>query len=131
MRHYPTHPFHLVDVSPWPFLKGMGLLSGALALVSWLTLGHNSLLLYLVIFVNLVFILYLWLKDVIREGLGGSHTLAVKEGLMLGFVIFLITEVLLFASFFWAFFHSSLNPSVELAQWPPLGVNAIDCWSLP
>jgi hypothetical protein len=31
------HPYHLVDVSPWPILKSFGLLSGALALVSWLT----------------------------------------------------------------------------------------------
>jgi len=133
MRKYstPAHPFHLVDVSPWPILKSFGTLSGALALVSWLTLGKNSTILYAVVFLNLVFILYQWLKDVVREGLSGVHTEAVKEGLKTGFIIFLITEVLLFASFFWAFFHSSLNPSVELAQWPPLGINAIDCWSLP
>jgi cytochrome c oxidase subunit 3 len=103
MRNYSTHPFHLVDVSPWPILKSFGLLSGALALVSWLTLGQNNVLVYVVIFNNLVFIIYQWL----------------------------ITEVLLFASFFWAFFHSSLNPSVELAMWPPKGINAIDCWSVP
>jgi len=131
MRNYTTHPFHLVDVSPWPILKSFGLLSGALALVSWLTLGQNSTLLYVVVFTNIVFIFYQWLKDIVREGLAGYHTQAVREGLKLGFIIFLITEVLLFASFFWAFFHSSLNPSVELAVWPPLGVNAIDCWSLP
>lgn len=133
MRNYstPAHPFHLVDISPWPILKSFGTLSGALALVSWLTLGNNSPILYFIVILNLVFILFQWLKDVVREGLSGVHTLAVKEGLKNGFIIFLITEVLLFASFFWAFFHSSLNPSVELAQWPPLGINAIDCWSLP
>lgn len=133
MRNYsiPAHPYHLVDVSPWPILKSFGLLSGALALVSWLTLGENHWSIYAIVFGNIVFISYQWLKDVVREGLGGYHTLAVKEGLKLGFIIFLITEVLLFASFFWAFFHSSLNPSVELGKWPPKGVNAIDCWGLP
>ena len=60
MRNYPTHPFHLVDVSPWPILKSFGTLSGALAIVSWLTLGKNSMLLYLVIFCNKILILYLW-----------------------------------------------------------------------
>jgi len=132
-RNYsiPAHPYHLVDVSPWPILMSFGVLSLALVLVSWLTLGSNSLLMYGIIIFNIIFISYQWLKDVVREGLGGYHTQAVREGLMLGFIIFLITEVLLFASFFWAFFHSSLNPSVELAMWPPLGVNAISCWSLP
>jgi cytochrome c oxidase subunit 3 len=131
MRQYNTHPYHLVDVSPWPILMSFSLLSCALAIVSWLTLGVNSTLLYVLVFANLAFISYQWLKDVVREGLAGYHTEAVREGLMLGFIIFLISEVLLFVSFFWAFFHSSLNPSVELAKWPPLGVNAIDCWSLP
>lgn len=130
-RNYATHPYHLVDVSPWPILKSFALLSGALALVSWLTQGVNSVILYVVVFGNIIFIFYQWLKDIVREGLAGAHTQAVREGLKLGFIIFLITEVLLFASFFWSFFHSSLNPSVELAKWPPLGVNAIDCWSLP
>lgn len=127
----PAHPYHLVDISPWPILMSFGLLSLALALVSWLTLGVNSLFFYSIIIFNIIFISYQWLKDVVREGLAGFHTFQVREGLMLGFIIFLITEVLLFASFFWAFFHSSLNPSVELVSWPPLGVNAISCWSLP
>lgn len=35
------HPFHLVDVSPWPILMSFALLSGALSLVSWLTLGST------------------------------------------------------------------------------------------
>ena len=132
-RNYsiPAHPYHLVDVSPWPILMSFGVLSLALVLVSWLTLGQNSLKMYGVILLNIIFVSYQWLKDVVREGLAGYHTQAVREGLMLGFIMFLITEVLLFASFFWAFFHSSLNPSVELAMWPPLGVNAISCWSLP
>jgi cytochrome c oxidase subunit 3 len=127
----PLHPFHLVDVSPWPILMSFALLSGALSLVSWLTLsGSNSSLgswIYTLVFVNIVFIFTLWLRDVIREGLAGFHTVAVRRGLLLGFIIFLISEVLLFASFFWAFFHVSLNPSVELAIWPLIfkGVNKI------
>jgi cytochrome c oxidase subunit 3 len=80
-RNYSSHPYHLVDVSPWPILKSFGLLSGALALVSWLTLGKNSEILYLVIFFNILLIAYQWLKDVVREGLAGYHTEAVREGL--------------------------------------------------
>jgi len=50
---------------------------------------------------------------------------------MTGFLIFLLTEILLFGSFFWSLFHNSLNPSVELAVWPPLGINVIDYLGLP
>lgn len=39
---------------------------------------------------------------------------------------------MLFLSFFWAFFHSSLSPSIELgSQWPPIGIEAINPWSIP
>ena len=125
------HPFHLVDVSPWPILMSFGLLSGALSLVNWLILGNNNTFLNIIVFINILLISFLWLRDVVREGQAGYHTTVVKKGLMLGFLIFLITEVLLFASFFWAFFHFSLNPSIELVTWPPMGINAISAWSLP
>jgi cytochrome c oxidase subunit 3 len=51
---------------------------------------------------------------------------------MIGFILFLISEVLLFVSFFWAYFYSSLTPDVLLgAQWPPVGIHKIDPWSIP
>lgn len=34
--------------------------------------------------------------------------------------------------FFWAFFHRSLAPSVELGNvWPPVGVNPLGPWGVP
>jgi len=42
MKNFSTHPYHLVDVSPWPILMSFALLSGALSLVNWLTLGTNN-----------------------------------------------------------------------------------------
>ena len=77
-------------------------------------------------------ILLFWWRDVIRESTGGFHTTAVQRGLLLGFVLFLLSEVMLFLSFFWAFFHSSLSPAIELANvWPPLGVNGVNPWAIP
>lgn len=60
----------------------------------------------------------LWWRDVIREAKGGYHTTPVQQGILIGFLLFLLSEVMLFVSFFWAFFHSSLSPNVELALWP-------------
>lgn len=51
---------------------------------------------------------------------------------MIGYILFLISELMLFFSFFWAFFHSSLSPSIELGIiWPPLGIEAINYLSIP
>lgn len=39
---------------------------------------------------------------------------------------------MLFVSFFWAYFHSSLAPSIELGIiWPPLGIKEVNPWGIP
>merc|ERR1712173_300277 len=75
----------------------------------------------------------LWFRDVITEStLLGCHTKEVKSGLILGFALFLLTEVLAFFSVFWAFFHSSLSPSVEIGgSWPPMGITPLDPFAIP
>src|SRR3954466_13125856 len=90
-------------------------------------LGNWRLSIYLSI--NLVSLS--WWRDIIREAIGGFHTLAVQRGLTIGFYLFLLSEIMLFASMFWAFLHSSLSPSVELAMWPPVAISAINPLTIP
>lgn len=125
------HPFHLVDPSPWPFL-------GASA-AFFLTFGsvvyfHFSLSFFLSLGASLVlFTMVLWWRDVIREAsFLGCHTSLVQRGLKAGVLLFILSEVCLFFSFFWAFFHSSLAPTVELgAVWPPRGLRPLDPFAVP
>jgi len=42
----------------------------------------------------------------------GAYTLQNNKNLRLGFVLFLVSEVMFFFSLFWAYFHFSLNPSI-------------------
>lgn len=50
-----------------------------------------------------------------REGtFQGLHTAIVETGLRIGIILFIVSEVMFFSSFFWAFFHRSLSPNVEL-----------------
>ena len=75
----------------------------------------------------------LWFRDIISEGTYlGNHTYAVQRGLNLGVGLFIISEVFFFLAIFWAFFHSSISPSVELgAQWPPMGIEGVNPFELP
>jgi len=109
----------------------ISLLGLCLTLINYLYL--NSLYYYelSLIGLNFFFILYLWLRDIFRESQSGFHTLKVESGLKLGFLIFLITEIMIFFSLFWTYFHSSLNPSIEIVYWPPLLINSVDYLSLP
>jgi len=80
-----------------------------------------------------VIVLLAWFSSIIREALFlGSHTLAVQTGLRLGFFLFILSEVSLFFCLFWAYFHSSLSPAIELGSvWPPTGITPMSAFSLP
>merc|ERR1711928_274955 len=49
-----------------------------------------------------------------------------------GIILFIVSEVLFFFSFFWAFFHRSLAPAVDIgASWPPAGIQPFNPFQIP
>jgi cytochrome c oxidase subunit 3 len=74
-----------------------------------------------------------WWRDIRREGaLQGLHTLIVAKGLRWGIILFITSEILFFFSFFWAFFHRRLAPSIEIGLiWPPTGVTPFNPFQVP
>ena len=125
------HPYHLVDPSPWPYIMGCAVFFTTSGSVIYF--HYSSKILLLIGLLSIGFCLYLWLKDVIIEGTyQGLHSKATLDGLKIGFVLFIVSEILLFFTFFWAFFHSSLSPAVEIGvMWPPMGVDALNPFSVP
>jgi cytochrome c oxidase subunit 3 len=128
------HTFHLVDPSPWPFLisvgAGLQIPVGAVMYMHGEVDGFFFLVSGLVL---LVIIMFLWWSDVIIEGtFQGMHTKVVQRGLRLGFVLFILSEIMFFVSFFWAFFHSSLAPTVQIGSvWPPAAILVFYPWGVP
>lgn len=84
-------------------------------------------------FAFILLVMYVWWRDVIREATyQGHHTLIVQRGLKWGMLLFILSEVCFFFSFFWAFFHSALVPNVELgAVWPPVGITPLNAFDVP
>lgn len=78
-----------------------------------------------------------WWRDVIREAtFEGHHNALVNfgstSGLRYGMLCFIASEVMFFAAFFWALFHSSLGPKVEMGDvWPPKGISVIHHLHIP
>ena len=79
------------------------------------------------------FITFGWWRDVVREGLyEGKHTQRVIDGLRMGMILFILSEVMFFFAFFWAFFHSSLAPVPEIGSvWPPAAIEVLSAWEVP
>nr|AXS65915.1 cytochrome c oxidase subunit 3 [Tenebrionoidea sp. 20 KM-2017] len=131
MSNHKNHPFHLVDVSPWPLLGSLGALTLMAGIVKWFHFFQTELF-YLGV-VSLLLVMYQWWRDITREGtFQGHHTFTVTMGLRWGMILFITSEVFFFISFFWGFFHNSLAPSIEIGlSWPPAGIQPFNPIEIP
>nr|UDF83748.1 cytochrome c oxidase subunit 3 [Trichopsidea sp.] len=131
MSTHSNHPFHLVDYSPWPLTGALGAMTTVSGLVKWFHQFDISL--FLLGNAITMLTVYQWWRDVSREGTyQGLHTYIVTIGLRWGMILFIVSEVFFFISFFWAFFHSSLSPAVELgSSWPPQGIIPFNPFQIP
>ncbi|MGE0410055.1 MAG: cytochrome c oxidase subunit 3 [Amphiplicatus sp.] len=168
------HEYHLVKPSPWPLVGSIAATILMVGAVIWMKSGPNEPGLVLggitlkgpgYFFAGLAGVLLTmigWWRDVIKESLAGENTsTVVRLGLRYGMVLFIASEVMFFAAWFWAFFGAALFPGafgpIMLADgsqmtnalgdpaflgndarqhftgdiWPPQGVEPLDPWALP
>lgn len=127
------HSFHLVDPSPWPLAASLGvfMLTTGSVLYMQKFIGGGSLLLTGLVLI--LFVMFTWWRDIIREAtFEDQHTYIVQRGLRLGMILFIVSEIMFFFAFFWAFFHSSLSPTFNIGGvWPPLGILPIKTSGIP
>nr|YP_010943432.1 cytochrome c oxidase subunit III [Gammarus nipponensis]WLS55461.1 cytochrome c oxidase subunit III [Gammarus nipponensis] len=126
-----NHPYHLVQKSPWPVISSLSAMLITTGLIKWFCFYTMNLLLMGLL--GVIMVSTQWWRDICREAtLQGLHTLKVSTGLRMGMIFFIISEILFFFSFFWAFFHSSLSPSMEVgAVWPPTYVDSFNPFQIP
>ncbi|MCP3056230.1 cytochrome c oxidase subunit 3 [Aurantimonas marianensis] len=149
--HAKHHDYHIIDPSPWPFIGSIGAFVMLFGLVGWMRqFAGNQFVVFGVdfaspwlFFVGLAIVLYVmfaWWSDTIKEGREGAHTRVVSLHLRYGMIMFIASEVMFFAAWFWAFFDASLfpNEAVQTArvealggQWPPVGIDVLDPLHLP
>merc|ERR1712056_143986 len=77
----------------------------------------SSFLIFLLLFLGLIFTFHFWFRDLLRE-LAKKYEILLMV-LFLVFLLFIVSEGLLFVSFFWASFHSLSSPTLEI--WPGEG----------
>nr|YP_010586035.1 cytochrome c oxidase subunit III [Apatidelia acuminata]UZZ43771.1 cytochrome c oxidase subunit III [Apatidelia acuminata] len=131
MSTHSNHPFHLVTFSPWPLMGALSTMTFLTGMVKWFHTFNIDLM--ILGFILILITMYQWWRDISREGTyQGSHTLKVNLGLRWGMILFIVSEIFFFIAFFWAFFHSNLNPSTNIGStWPPIAINSFNPFQIP
>ena len=124
-------PYHLVRPSPWPLLgssTALMMMGGAVAYM------HGAGPWFLIAgFLGVLLVMAGWWRDVLHEAVvENAHSAIVKIGLRYGMALFIASEVMFFAAFFWAFFDSAIFPKDAIKNtWPPPGIKPMDPFHFP
>nr|YP_010990622.1 cytochrome c oxidase subunit III [Diostrombus politus]WOW99040.1 cytochrome c oxidase subunit III [Diostrombus politus] len=126
-----NHPFHMVTPSPWPIISSINIMTTILCSLSWII--NKSPIPMMLSMILLAMCSLMWWKDITREStMQGHHTKEVTKMMKSGMILFITSEIMLFMSLFWAFFHSSLSPNIELGMnWPPKSILTFNPMEIP
>ena len=149
--HQKNHDYHIIDPSPWPILASIGALVVTFGGVAYMRYLNNSPFklfgfdfagpwLFFIGLAVILYVMYAWWADTVKEAHEGAHTRVVSLHLRYGMIMFIASEVMFFVAWFWAYFDVSLFPNEAIqasrviftgGQWPPKGVEVLDPWHLP
>ncbi|MEM1039730.1 MAG: cytochrome c oxidase subunit 3 [Pseudomonadota bacterium] len=149
--HTKNHDYHIIDPSPWPFVGSVGALVLGVGAVAYMqALQGNDFAIFglniagpwvlMIGFMLIIYTMYGWWADTVRESHAGDHTPVVQMHLRYGMIMFIASEVMFFVAWFWAFFDASLfaNEAAQVARvehtggtWPPQGISVLDPLHLP
>jgi cytochrome c oxidase subunit III len=140
-----NHDYHLVEPSPWPFVASVSAFIMAVGAVMWM---KSMTLLGLKVgplffgagFIGVLYVMFAWWSDVIKEANQGDHTRVVQLHHRYGMILFIASEVMFFVAWFWAYFDASIyaNEAIQYQRveklggvWPPKGIEVFNPWHLP
>ena len=133
MAHEKNHDYHILHPSVYPLLGsvfGFVMLFGA---VLWM--HEITPYMFWIGFVGVLYTMFGWWSETVKENNAGDHTPVVQIGLRYGVILFIASEVMFFVAWFWAFFEYAIFHEVRLdpglASWPPAGVETFDPWHIP
>ena len=140
-----NHDYHILPPSAWPLIGAIAALVLTSGGVMWMHSAPGGTFVLLAGFVGVLFTMFSWWADVIREAHAGDHTPVVQLHLRYGMILFIASEVMFFVGWFWAYFDFALFPApiewsdgaatvlqnVTAGAWPPKGIEVINAFELP
>lgn len=131
MAHVKKHDYHILPPSIWPLIGAAGAFAMLFGAVNWMHSGTPWL--FLVGFAAVLYVMFAWWSDIVHESNDGDHTPVVRIGLRYGFIMFIMSEVMFFVAWFWAFFKHAIFPmnTYEASTYIPPEIYQVDPFHLP
>lgn len=96
--------YYVIDSTYWPFLGSIGLTALVVGFINYLN-GGNGTFLMIGGAAVLIFMLFGWFGEVIRESESGIYSAWEDKSFRMGMSWFIFSEVMFFAAFFGALFY--------------------------
>jgi len=131
MAHAENHDYHILNPSIWPLI---GAVSGFLMLFGSVMWMHGiTPYIFWIGFVGVLYTMFAWWSEVVNESHIGDHTPVVRIGLRFGFILFIMSEIMFFFAWFWAFFKQAIFPMYEYAgtEYVQPVIHAVDPFHIP
>jgi cytochrome c oxidase subunit 3 len=115
--HAKHHDYHLLNPSPWPIVGSVSAFVLAVGAIVWMksaaggVFGLQGPWLFGLGVMGVIYTMFMWWRDVIKEAHAGDHTPVVRIHLRYGMIMFIASEVMFFVAWFWAFFDAALFPA--------------------
>lgn len=128
-----NYGYHIVENSPWVIYTTISIMSIMIGNIMYMNKYKEGTVIIVVSIISLIININNWWGEVIKEGtIRGEHSNKVQEGIMKGFILFVISEICIFLTLFFSFFYSSIIPEVNIGGiWPPIGIRTIEYKSIP
>ena len=103
--HHDADVYFVPHHSKWPFVGSISLFVLMIGLVNWFNGSDTAFWIFIAGIAMMIFTLFGWFGDVIRESEGGSYNGQVDISFRQGMIWFIFSEVMFFAAFFGALFY--------------------------
>lgn len=107
------HPFHLVTPSILPVTMSVAFFCVFQNFIGfmWFEGWHFATIYqyHAYFFANFFAVILTWILEIFKEEQSAAHTVEMQKGFQYAILLFILSELMLFFSFFWAYFHFTLN----------------------
>lgn len=130
-----NHPYQILGESPWPIMMSINIMNMMILIgLRWNNYVTDIRYIKWNVIMTMIINIGLWMRDIYVESkLLGEHTKRVKRILKEGFIMFQISEIIIFITLIGIYMSVSMNTPIELGMgWPPKGIKRISGieWSL-